>query len=971
MLEFFDHLLLVQRQGSDHAVQEKRGFVQQAGRRLHVLDDDALGHRLQVRFVLRIEVLPGKDHHRHIGQCRLPVHFLEQLEPAHVGQAQVEYDAVEGSRMQGLQRFRAGTDGEQFDVVVSQQFDDGLPLDVVVLDHEQSFHAGFDKRLDAFECGFHAIGRRGLDEIGEGAVGQTVDAAFVHAGDLHGNVARGRVEFELVEHRPAEHVGKVDVEDDRRGPELFGQGETQRALVGDDALESAVARQIQKDARIVRVVLDDQQHHIAFGDRIAIVDDRLLAFDRQYDRSCERRSAGTEGRGAQRQTVGAHIVDGQIQRERTALASGAREFDFAAQQHRQLAADRQPEAGAAVFSRSTRIRLLEGLEDEPLFFRRHADAGVFDLESDHAFGLCEPGMVGTPAAGGQTHAHFDVTIGREFHGVRQQILQDLLQALGIAVHRSRHALRELHAERQVLGLGDMAEVALDVFAQTRERNLFDIDRDRPRLDLRQVEDVVDEMQQVGAGGIDVAREFDLLVGQVARTVAGELLTQDEDRVQGRAQLVRHVGEEFRLVLRRQRQFRGLGFERVTRMLDLGVLALHLRVLLGEQLGLAGQFFVGLLKFGLTRLELDGQLLRLGQQALGPHRRFDGIEYRADALREQVQERERAGAEGSQCRQFDDGLGLALEQHWQDDDADLLRLAETGRNPDEIRRHVREQDALLFDRALPDQAFAGTDGFMQWRRAGMGITGQLFELRFVAVVGQMVNGALMGIDQRRQFVEQQPADGIEFALALQHAGELGQVGLEPVLLAVALRGLAQVEDHRVDVVFQFRHFAFRIDLDGARQIALGHRGRHFGDRAHLRGQVGRQQVDVAGEILPGAGGAGYVRLSAQAAIDAHFARDVGHLVGERRQSVGHVVDGFGQGRDLALGLHGQLLAQIAVRDRSHHLHDAAHLFGEVGRHEVHVVGQVLPGAADARDLGLSTEFAFGAHLARDASHLAGE
>ena len=44
------------------------------------------------------------------------------------------------------------------------------------------------------------------------------------------------------------------------GSELARQGERLRALGGDDALEADVARQAEQDARVVRVVLDDQQH---------------------------------------------------------------------------------------------------------------------------------------------------------------------------------------------------------------------------------------------------------------------------------------------------------------------------------------------------------------------------------------------------------------------------------------------------------------------------------------------------------------------------------------------------------------------------------------------------------------------------------------------------------------------------------------------------------------------------------------
>ena len=137
------------------------------------------------------------------------------------------------------------------------------------------------------------------------------------------------------------------------------------------------------------------------------------------------------------------------------------------------------------------------------------------------------------------------------------------------------------------------------------------------------------------------------------------------------------------------------------------------------------------------------------------------------------------------------------------------------------------------------------------------------------------------------------------------------------------------------------------------------------------EVGGQEVDVAGQVLPGAGGAGDVRLAAEAALDADLARHRGHLVGEGGERAGHVVDRLGERRDLALGLHGEVALQVAFGDRGHHLHDAAHLLGEVGGHDVDVVGQVLPGAGDAGHLGLAAELALGADLARHARHFGGE
>src|SRR5207237_10063090 len=51
-----------------------------------------------------------------------------------------------------------------------------------------------------------------------------------------------------------------------------------------------------------------------------------------------------------------------------------------------------------------------------------------------------------------------------------------------------------------------------------------------------------------------------------------------------------------------------------------------------------------------------------------------------------------------------------------------------------------------------------------------------------------------------------------------------------------------------------------------------------------------------------------------------------------------------------------------------LGDVANLRGEIGREQVDVVGQILPGAADAGHHGLAAEPALGADLARHARHL---
>ena len=56
--------------------------------------------------------------------------------------------------------------------------------------------------------------------------------------------------------------------------------------------------------------------------------------------------------------------------------------------------------------------------------------------------------------------------------------------------------------------------------------------------------------------------------------------------------------------------------------------------------------------------------------------------------------------------------------------------------------------------------------------------------------------------------------------------------------------------------------------------------------------------------------------------------------------------FFSSRISPLHIHRDLLRQVAVGHRRGHLGDVAHLVGEVAGHQVHAVGQVLPGARDA-------------------------
>src|SRR4051794_38820188 len=80
--------------------------------------------------------------------------------------------------------------------------------------------------------------------------------------------------------------------------------------------------------------------------------------------------------------------------------------------------------------------------------------------------------------------------------------------------------------------------------QIGEEYFLRFDRDRAGLDLGEIENVADQVEQVGTGAVNSAGKLDLLGSEVVIGIFAELLSQNQNAVEGRAQLVRHVGQEF-------------------------------------------------------------------------------------------------------------------------------------------------------------------------------------------------------------------------------------------------------------------------------------------------------------------------------------------------------------------------------------------------------------------------------------------
>ena len=190
---------------------------------------------------------------------------------------------------------------------------------------------------------------------------------------------------------------------------------------------------------------------------------------------------------------------------------------------------------------------------------RDADAVVLDGDGD--------------VVAAHAPAHRDLAaVGRELHRIGQEIEHDLLERAAIGREadrraRSRATRRGSFRSRVPRPRARHPRGAVEV-------DRLEIEADAAGLDLRHVENVVDDVEQIAAALADVAAIFECTCPRRAgRTCRFHDLGEADDGVERRAQLVAHIGEELRLGLVRflgARLFLGVFLREVGELLGLAL-----------------------------------------------------------------------------------------------------------------------------------------------------------------------------------------------------------------------------------------------------------------------------------------------------------------------------------------------------------------------------------------------------------------
>ncbi len=223
--------------------------------------------------------------------------------------------------------------------------------------------------------------------------------------------------------------------------------------------------------------------------------------------------------------------------EDAAAARRALDRDPATHHLDELGGDRQAQPGAAVAPRGRSVDLGERLEDQRLLLRRNPDPRVNDVEPQN-----EP--VAATILHPDPHRHL-AAFG-ELDRVPDQVDQHLAQAARVA--------HETFGDLGVDPVDDLDPLLMrarplrpEYLAQEPlKRERHGVQLQPPRLDLREVEDVVQDREQPLRGRLHGLQVFALLRREVG--LEGQI-GHPQDAVHRRADLVRHVRHELGLEAR--------------------------------------------------------------------------------------------------------------------------------------------------------------------------------------------------------------------------------------------------------------------------------------------------------------------------------------------------------------------------------------------------------------------------------------
>ena len=222
--------------------------------------------------------------------------------------------------------------------------------------------------------------------------------------------------------------------------------------------------------------------------------------------------------------------------ELTAFPLLTADGDRAAHRVYDIFRDRHSQTGSLGLLHAGIVLPAKGIEYDLLVLFRHTDPRITHNEMG-----ADAGRI--PRQRFLVHTYPDgAPIRREFDGVPQQVDQHLVQAHAVAAHDFRKDLISRRVERLVFRLDLRLHDIDNAVHDLPQRHHADVERHLSALDLRYIQHVVDESEQVLARQVDLVQVF-LNLFLIVR-VGKRKGCHADDRVHGRADIVAHARQKF-------------------------------------------------------------------------------------------------------------------------------------------------------------------------------------------------------------------------------------------------------------------------------------------------------------------------------------------------------------------------------------------------------------------------------------------
>ena len=186
----------------------------------------------------------------------------------------------------------------------------------------------------------------------------------------------------------------------------------------------------------------------------------------------------------------------------------------------------------------------KGLEDLLLALLRHPDSGVAHLHGQGA-----PVALGRIELPAKAHGH--ASLVGVLDRVADQVDEDLPQARLVDQERMGQAFGEDEVHRQALAGRLLHKDGPEQLGQLAQAGGLGVEDHHPGLDFREVEDVIDQLEERQGALMNRPRIVPGFAGggQLGR----QEVTEAQDRVHRGPDLVAHVGKEIALLLDRPRR----------------------------------------------------------------------------------------------------------------------------------------------------------------------------------------------------------------------------------------------------------------------------------------------------------------------------------------------------------------------------------------------------------------------------------